>query len=99
MVVNQVTINLYKNIGQNQEQLCQAETIPVAYDMGSRDNLFSKENPITVTSQAMNNYFQLFHTDDGFIMTVKYGGNCYIKIGDNPYESHGIHFRRNKSPC
>jgi hypothetical protein len=90
LVVNQVTINLYKVLGPNQEQLCQAETIPVAYDMGSRDNLFSKENPITVSSNAMNDYLQLFHTDDGFIMTVRNIGICTIKIGDNPYESQFV---------
>lgn len=90
LVVNQVTINLYKVLGPNQEQLCQAETIPVAYDMGSRDNLFSKENPIIVPSKAMTNELQLFHTDDGFIMTVKCGGYCDIKIGDNPYESQFV---------
>ena len=90
LVVNQVTINLYKVLGPNQEQLCQAETIPVAYDMGSRDNLFSKENPITVISNTTNDHFQLFHTDDGFIMTVKCSSNCDIKIGDNPYESQFV---------
>lgn len=90
LVVNQVTINLYKVLGPNQEQLCQAETIPVAYDMGGRDNLFSKENPITVISNTTSEHFQLFHTDDGFIMTAKFSGNCDIKIGDNPYESQFV---------
>lgn len=90
LVVNQVTINLYKVLGPNQEQLCQAETIPVAYDMGSRDNLFSKENPIILSSNPTNDYLQLFHTDDGFIMTVRNIGGCIIKIGDNPYESQFV---------
>lgn len=92
LVVNQVTINLYKNIGQNQEQLCQAETIPVAYDMGSRDNLFSKENPISFSNTGVTNqYLQLFHTDNGLIGTFKPStANFKIFIGDNPYESKFI---------
>ena len=92
LVVNQVTINLYKVLGPNQEQLCQAETIPVAYDMGSRDNLFSKENPISFSNTGVTNqYFQLFHTDNGLVGTFKPSTvNFKIYIGDNPYENKFI---------
>ena len=102
-VTKEVTITLESGSTPSNRIICQTIKIPVLYDVGSRDNLFSKDNGIDFMSVATSEgkYAHAIHNNNGFTavmtsMAINERKTMGLIIQDNP---NNPHFEQGKCYC